>query len=195
MKWCEVSAKPAVDWCHFCREVCLEYLAQHNTSLIGGPGTIVEIDESKFGKRKYNRGRLRDGKWVLGGIERGTDNIFLEVVARRDTNTLLSVIQRNVLPGTDIYTDEWAAYSSLSANGYQHGTVNHSYNFINPATGVHTQNIESMWKHAKSKLKRGNGTSSSLFDSYLIEFIWRRKYDKGMAFANLINHISEVYSV
>ena len=105
MKWCEVSTKPAVDWCHFCREVCLEYLARQNTSLIGGPGTIVEIDESKFGKRKYNRGRLRDGKWVLGGIERGTD-IFLEIVARRDTNTLLSVIQRNVLPGTDIYTDE-----------------------------------------------------------------------------------------
>ena len=37
---------------------------------IGGNGTIVEIDESKFGKRKYNRGHAVDGVWVLGMVER-----------------------------------------------------------------------------------------------------------------------------
>ena len=37
---------------------------------LGGLGVIVEIDEVKFGKRKYHRGRLVEGHWVLGGIER-----------------------------------------------------------------------------------------------------------------------------
>jgi hypothetical protein len=36
----------------------------------------MEIDESKFGKHKYNRGRLRDGKWVFGSCKRGSDKGF-----------------------------------------------------------------------------------------------------------------------
>ena len=39
---------------------------------IGGPGKVVEIDEAKFGKRKYSRGRMVEGTWILGGIERET---------------------------------------------------------------------------------------------------------------------------
>ena len=37
---------------------------------IGGEGIIVEIDESKFGKRKYHRGHCVEGVWVFGGVER-----------------------------------------------------------------------------------------------------------------------------
>ena len=29
---------------------------------------VVEIDERKFGKSKYNRGQLVEGQWVSGGI-------------------------------------------------------------------------------------------------------------------------------
>ena len=42
----------------------------------GGEGKIVEIDESKFGKRKYNRGKRAKGHWAFGGIERGSGNFF-----------------------------------------------------------------------------------------------------------------------
>ena len=36
---------------------------------IGGAGIEVQIDESAFGKRKYNRGHGVDTKWVFGGVE------------------------------------------------------------------------------------------------------------------------------
>ena len=70
------SEHTTVDWYNFAREVCVEILEKHSTK-IGGPGKTVEIDESKFGKRKYHRGRRVDGVWVFGGIERESKRSFL----------------------------------------------------------------------------------------------------------------------
>ena len=35
-----------------------------------------------------------------------------------------------------------------------HGVVDHSVEFVNSTTGVHTQNVESYWNRVKIKLKR-----------------------------------------
>ena len=51
------------------RDVCAQYFVDHPAK-IGGPMVEVEIDESKFGRRKYHRGRMVDGHWVFGGTER-----------------------------------------------------------------------------------------------------------------------------
>ena len=34
------------------------------------------MDKSKFGRRKYNRGRYHEGNWVFGGIKRGSNERF-----------------------------------------------------------------------------------------------------------------------
>ena len=39
---------------------------------IGEPGMTVEIDESQFGKTKFNLGRYIEGQWVFGDICRQT---------------------------------------------------------------------------------------------------------------------------
>ena len=51
--------------------------------VIGGPGVEVQIDESKYSKRKYHRGHsVGDGLWVFGGID-ANNNWFAMVVEDR----------------------------------------------------------------------------------------------------------------
>ena len=79
----EISDHTIVDWYNFCRDVCVDILLFDNKK-IGGPSHIVEIDESKFGKRKFNVGRRVDGCWV-GSTERQeklSSRLFQNVVLR-----------------------------------------------------------------------------------------------------------------
>ena len=62
---------------------------------IGGPNTIVEIDESQFSRRKNNRRRVFPAPWVFC---RETGESFTYAVAGRIAAALLPIIQVSVLP-------------------------------------------------------------------------------------------------
>jgi hypothetical protein len=75
------------DWSQFCRQsmfVCLEDYSEK----IDGPNKILEIDESKFGRRKYNRGHPVKGQWVFGGVERHSGRTFFFPVPGITSETL-----------------------------------------------------------------------------------------------------------
>ena len=111
-----MSWETVTNWANFCRQVCVDsVLEDWSFKPIGGPGIEVEIDESKFSRLKYGRGEAQKSyDWVFGGVERSNHgNGFLEVVARRNAETLIPLIQKWILPGTIIYSDAWKAYSSL----------------------------------------------------------------------------------
>ena len=59
-----ISKHTAVDWDSFCRETCDVTLLEKECK-IGGAEKTVQIDESKFGKRKYHRGHKVEGQWVF----------------------------------------------------------------------------------------------------------------------------------
>ena len=45
---------------------------------IGGEGRTVGIDETKIGRRKYERGRFRTGVWIVGLIDLETKQFRIE---------------------------------------------------------------------------------------------------------------------
>ncbi|KAF8783398.1 hypothetical protein HNY73_013562 [Argiope bruennichi] len=75
------------NWRQFINERILEYV-QENSEKNGGAGRIVEVDESKFGKRKYSRGHRVKGQWGFGGVERESGRTFLVTVQDRKAETM-----------------------------------------------------------------------------------------------------------
>lgn len=119
---------------------------------IGGFGYVVEIDETKVGKRKYNRGHRVEGQWVFGGICRETGDVFMIPVEKRDAATLIPLIVDWIAPGSVIMSDCWKAYSCLNnieGQDYQHFTVNHSKTYKDPETDACTNRIEGTWRPYK----------------------------------------------
>jgi hypothetical protein len=134
-----VSQKTIVQLYQYMRDVCSTKLL-NTTSDLGGPGVVVQIDESLFNhKSKYQRGRRPDKKHGSSGSPTHPSVTYMQTVAKRDAATLLPIIQKVVRPGSIVYSDEWRAYRQIQPKlGLQHETVNYSVNFVDPSTGVHT---------------------------------------------------------
>ena len=177
------------------RELIFVWL-QEESRQIGSPGHIVEIDESAFGRRKYNRGRMTRTKWVLGGIDRGTRETFLCYVDRRDASTLNEAIQKFVKKGSIIKTDMWRGYCGLGDLGYHHNVVNHSVNFVEPGEkSTHTQTIENVWSTMKRDIRRRIGRICvESFETHLVEYVWRsRHHTKGELYADFFRALTYFY--
>lgn len=173
----EISHVTAVNWNAYCYEVTTSYCVRQSEK-IGGNGVVVEIDESKFGKRKYNRGHHVEGQWVFGGIERGTGKCFLVPVEKRDRATLIPLIQKYINPGSIIISDCWRAYDVLSEYDFEHLKVNHSVNFVDPQSGAHTNTVESLWRHVKNRIPSYN-RRSHYFTDYLSKFMFLKRCKHG----------------
>ena len=177
------------------RQICSLKILHGNIKL-GGRGKTVEIDESMFGhKRKYNRGRVSEGAWVFGMVERGSGRALTFRVSDRTRETLVTrLVQEFIQPGTVIISDKFSPYFNLNDIGYTHLMVNHSENFVDPYIGAHTNTIEGVWNAVKKKLKRMCGTFKHQLPSYLDEFNWQRVYP-GERFEMMLQHIAELYPV
>ena len=92
----KTSSETVSDYKHYFRDICLSVVIDESYDKIGCPGTHVEIDETKFGKRKYSCGHVIEGQWVLGGICRETKEIYLVTVPSHDKETVIPIIKDKI---------------------------------------------------------------------------------------------------
>lgn len=112
-----------------------------------------------FEYKQYQRGRRSEELWVFGVVT--TEFVpckgYYQVVERKNRDNLIPILDKCLKARSEVHTDDWGAYNNLQQQLPQkvavHRIVNHSINFVDPGTGVHTQNIESKWNSLKQGIK------------------------------------------
>ena len=102
----------------------------------------------------------------------------------------LRIIADFVLPGSNVHSDLWRAHNGVGAIGFQHFTVKHPLNFVDPNTGSHTQNVERSYKSIKERNTRHRGTHRSMLDSYFCEYMCRQRHKNDDLFEQVLADIA-----
>lgn len=124
----------------------------------GSGGGAVEVDETYFGNdrsikpRGEKKGRGFHHKYkVLSLVDRETGKARSMVVDRVNAKTLIPIVKENVAREARVYTDEAAAYKSLSKDR-NHEVVNHARKEWGRGE-IHTNTVEGYFSVFKRGMK------------------------------------------
>ena len=104
---------------------------------------------------------------------------YMTLVENRSANVLLPIIKKHYIEGTIIWSDQWKSYNNLENMRFVHSTVNHKFNFVNPETGFHTQNIESLLNKLKLRLKNLKCEDEFFLKDYICEWMCKDNISSG----------------
>jgi transposase-like protein len=135
------------------------------SSLLGGEGSEVEVDETFIGGKVQNMHRARrvrfaaqgghtggmTGKTAVQGIlDRNLREVRATVVPDIKRETLQNAILNNVRHGSMVYTDDAVAYDKLGES-FVHEIVNKTESYVRGR--VHVNGMENFWSLMKRGLK------------------------------------------
>lgn len=127
-------------------------------------------------KGARGRGTLANEKPPIFGMIQRNGEVRIEMLENVQQETIRPIIQETVAPGTQVYTDEYAIYSKLTAWGYLHKTVCHGAGeFARDEDGdgfheVHVNTMEGFWSLLRSWLRPHRGISQEKLPIYLSFF-------------------------
>jgi transposase-like protein len=153
-------------------------LAMQDGSVEKLSGT-VEADESFIGGKARNMHKHKRalkitgtggaGKTIVAGLlERHSDQhskIKASVIQDRSGDTLQPLVRAHVAKGSELFTDDLAAYDGLGAD-YQQAFINHAEKYVEGR--VHTNGLENFWSLLKRAL---GGTYVSVEPFHLFRYL------------------------
>jgi transposase-like protein len=142
---------------------------------LGGPGEVVEIDETMIGGKSPGTGggRYAQNKSCVVGMLEKDGELITRVVPNVKEHTLIPVVQEHVLRGTHIHTDALRSYQNLGKHGYQHSHVRDQWKEYVGPEGQTVNRIEGFW----AMLKRGiNGTHIHVRSKHLPKYLGEFEY-------------------
>jgi transposase-like protein len=161
-----------------------------------GP-TTVEVDEMYVGGKTKRRHMIEKPKTpVVGAVERKGGRVIARVASDTTKPTLHGFIKEYVLPGSVLFTDDYASYDGIEGPKYRHYRVRHSEKvYVTGSQGqIHTQTIDGFW----SLVKRGIGgvyhsVSKKYLQTYLDEYSFRyNRRDQGnLIFTSILERVFE----
>jgi len=167
-------------------------------------GPTVEIDETYIGgRRKGKRGRPMRGdkvKTPVVAIVQRKGKVIAKAVPDAIGASLLPFVRDHVVPGSVIYTDEYAPYEAIprlkSTDGeplnYRHKTINHG-DGVYVRGDIHTNSVEGFWMLVKTGI-RGvyHSVSTKHLQSYLDEYSFRfnRRHMGNQQFRSILERAS-----
>jgi transposase-like protein len=128
---------------------------------------------------KAGRGTLeKERPPVFGMLQRG-GQVVINLLANVQQKTIEPLIKATIVPGAQVYTDEYSIYARLQSWGYGHKSVNHGRGeFARDDDGdgfyeVHINTMEGFWSLLRSWLRPHRGISQEKLPVYLgfFEFV------------------------
>lgn len=135
-------------------------LAMQDSACAGMLGGEVEVDESFIGGKARNmhadkraekiHGRGPVGKAIVAAVLERGGKVRARVIANRRKKALQALVNENVEPGSNLYSDELKSYDGLGET-FKHQVINHAVADVRE--NVHVNGMENFW----SLLKRSIG--------------------------------------
>jgi len=192
---CKISERVAIQWCHLIRNICSQWLLD-NPYQIGGPGIVVEVDETVISKTRSPKANTASEMWIFEGFCRTSGRGFMELIPDRHPHTLLPMVQKFILPGSVILSNKMDPFGEISQIDvyprYVHQIVDH---FSDPESGSRANTVESFRKGRKLKFKNMCGVQNTALKSHIDEYLWRHIHKECNIMEKILEHLSQWHVV